>query len=1351
METQQRQAALQGALAGDAQALDELLRSFRPFVEVVVNAFLRKKNLPAQGENQELIEHAVGGARSEFAGFTGKTLGEFVAWLRCSIARSVGRSPCVHTGQYPEPPPSVDLSEERARRITDAFAQLPLDCQLVLLGRHVDGMAPAVLAERLGCDAEAIGALYVRAVCELRDAHRGLPRPAPEPEDHHRDIEDSPMVPSAVGLPAGLADLLSQALIELRSGQASNLAAFRERHRATDANLPPLLETLSDLDAVLQEWRLDYSPPHPAAATRADEGRPLPPPAGSMPEQVGRYLILLEVAGGGMGIVYKAQDPLLNRIVAVKVPRAETILKERARWVRRFLREAQSAARVRHPHVCPIFDMGEHDAIPYVVMAFIDGSSLAERLRAGASFDDPVAAVRLARQVAEGLEAIHAQGLIHRDLKPGNILIDRDGQAIVTDFGLVLPEQDSEHLTASGAVAGTPAFMAPEQASGQGDRIGPWTDLYSLGVVLYRLLTGRLPFTGPPTTVLWKIVHEKPPPLSDLRPNLDRALDAIVQKAMAARPEDRYPSARHLIEALDDWLSRPADPEPQAGIPMAAAEADAGPPRSRSTLTGESQVPVGPTLVAASAGTAGAVLQPPRPVAGRWRYATQVVVVAAALLVGLLLCFALLRPGKDGPPGSTQRGPGDGESDLAVIKPEPPALPAGAPLSPKALVTRPAILDGVQSWTVETRWPRGAVFAVAYRPDGKQLAAAGDDGMVRLWDPDTRRLLRLLVRHSRPIRSLAWSPRGQFLASAGADGAVCLWEAASGRLLRTWQGHTDGINAVAWSPGGEYLATGGADGRVRLWRTLDGSPLPAVMSHDRPVLAVAWSPDGRLLASAGEELAVRLWEVSSGKAVWALSKHEVPKVTAVAWSADGTTLASAGLDGKVWLWDVAAGKSSGNIEPRFPVSALAWSARRGALCTGSVAGVQTWDASGRLLQTLGRHQGVIQAVAWSPDGAWVASADDAGVMQFWDNDRPSSAMIPAHPAGRAAVAWSPDGRTLAIAGFSDKALRLWDAGTRKFSRLPVGEGLVEAVLAWSPDGKTLATAVEGGKVQLGNIAGGAWLPLCGHTSQVLSLAWSPKGKALASASADGSVRLWAPDTAKGRPLFEGRLGGAYAVAWSQDGEMLACGTYQKVEIWRREGNKPIQVLDDFTGPVYAVGWSPDGQLLATADGMGEGAIRFWKAGPWGVEWTVEGHKQGVYTTAWAGDGERLACGGADTRVRLVHGRTGRVLGGLGWHAAPVRSLSWRAATDTLTTAGDDGTVRVGTTKQPQAEIVIVPLRDGGGFLLNPAGEGIDPGGSTEEFVVVVRTDHGMEILSLPDFEAKFHRKHGPPRLHLDGD
>jgi hypothetical protein len=279
---------------------------------------------------------------------------------------------------------------------------------------------------------------------------------------------------------------------------------------------------------------------------------------------IDRFVIVKELGAGGMGTVYLARDPQLGRLVAVKVPRFDLPGEAQAR--QRFLREARAAAAVRHPHVCPIYDAGEHDGRPYVVMAFVEGPSLADRLRCLGRYEDRRLAVTQARQVAEALQAVHDHGIVHRDLKPGNVLLDAGGRALLADFGLARVQGDAGKLTAEGATPGTPAYMAPEQVDPALGPVDARTDVYSLGVVLYQMLTGRPPFTGTTSEVLRQIGGVDPPPPSRFRADLGPALEAIVQRAMARRPEDRYASAGAFAEALAGWLAGNATTEPQRRV-----------------------------------------------------------------------------------------------------------------------------------------------------------------------------------------------------------------------------------------------------------------------------------------------------------------------------------------------------------------------------------------------------------------------------------------------------------------------------------------------------------------------------------------------------------------------------------------------------------------------------------------------------------------------------------------------------------------------------------------------------------------------------------------------------------------
>jgi serine/threonine protein kinase len=261
-----------------------------------------------------------------------------------------------------------------------------------------------------------------------------------------------------------------------------------------------------------------------------------------------------------MGTVYKAFDPELNRTVALKIPRFDGPREIVAARQQRFQREARAAAAISHPNVCPIHDVGEHEGRPFVVMAYVEGVSLADLITRQGRFDDMPQAITLIKQILEALGAVHERGIIHRDLKPSNILINSAGSAVLTDFGLARQITDANPITSEGVIVGTPAYMAPEQASSDDDKIGPGTDLYSVGVILYQMLSGRLPFEGPALKVLSQILHDNPPPLSSLRPGLDPSLEAVVAKAMSRQISDRFASAAEFRKALDAWSSSPPGP-----------------------------------------------------------------------------------------------------------------------------------------------------------------------------------------------------------------------------------------------------------------------------------------------------------------------------------------------------------------------------------------------------------------------------------------------------------------------------------------------------------------------------------------------------------------------------------------------------------------------------------------------------------------------------------------------------------------------------------------------------------------------------------------------------------------------
>jgi serine/threonine protein kinase len=347
-----------------------------------------------------------------------------------------------------------------------------------------------------------------------------------------------------------LAELLDAVLREARHLHNFDVEKWRQAHPQLNDEDVTLLDLLIDLSQSVEVWQqcdLEVSP----------DGDDLPGTStllmGRKSGRIGRYQLLRHVGSGSMGDVYQAHDPQLDRQVAVKVPRCDRILRDRNMFMERFIREARAAAAVRHASICPIYDAGDDDGQAYVVMAFVEGESLDNVLGRG-RVEDIRKAVQIAIQVADALNAIHQHGIIHRDLKPGNILIDRDGQALLTDFGLAISEFNSERITSDGLIIGTPVYMSPEQAAGENSKLTPAADLYSLGAVLYEMLTGQAPFRAPLPELLRKIMLQRPVSPIEVRPDIDPQLSTIVEQSLEKIPADRFKSAAALGDALREWL-----------------------------------------------------------------------------------------------------------------------------------------------------------------------------------------------------------------------------------------------------------------------------------------------------------------------------------------------------------------------------------------------------------------------------------------------------------------------------------------------------------------------------------------------------------------------------------------------------------------------------------------------------------------------------------------------------------------------------------------------------------------------------------------------------------------------------
>jgi eukaryotic-like serine/threonine-protein kinase len=997
-----------------------------------------------------------------------------------------------------------------------------------------------------------------------------------------------------------------------------------------------------------------------ACVQRLQQLRPRPRQAAAieteanLPTRIGRFEIRCQLGRGGFGIVYRAYDPMLCREVALKIPRAEALVD--AECLGRFQREARAAAGLDHPNLVPVHEAGQIGPIAYIAFAYCPGHDLATWLKLRSSPVRCLEAARLVRTLARAIHYAHGRGVLHRDLKPGNVLLspvepcatpahdnlwlpEPDAALVprVTDFGLAKFASDQAQ-TRTGDLLGTPCYMAPEQTDGRLKQIGPATDVYALGAILYEVITGRAPFCAETAIeTLMQVKNIEPVRPSRLRPELPRDLETICLKCLQKEPRKRYPSA----EALADDLNRFLTDRPIQARPTSIAEHGLKWARRRPALA----TSLAALLLVTAFGLAVILWQ--------W-HQTQTALDTA-------------QQAQEAQAKEWQR------TEVAlyhhrVALAHHEWLAGNVGNSAQLLAACPADLRNWE-WSYVRRLCNSAqltcaghsahVNAVAVSPNGRHIASAAglwnssEPGEVILWDAASGAPLWKGLGNTAPVMNVAFSPDGSRLASVTVDGGrkggeVTIWETATGKLLRRFPACPPGIFAVAYSPDGSRLATAGADAKVRLWDATSGTELFVLEGHKYNVFSVAFSPDGLLLASAGWSGTAVVWDLASRCAIQCM--RGPIDLRSVAFSPDGQHLVAASFDHSVKIWRT----ESGELERIF------WGHRAPALCASyspdghSIAStdysgiVQLWDArTGRITRTVRGHTGAVNGAAFSPDGSRLATASRDRTVCLWDITRDQDVYSLPHGLGAQNVVFDPSGRLLAASGFTkssgqqEKSVRVWALDKLGSPRYwPGHTGWVRCV-AFGRDGKLLASGGTDQTVRLWDVATEKTLAVFeGHTDIVTGLSFANGGKRLASASLDKTVRLWDISAATPVAVMLSHPHRVHDVAFTPDGKRLvAVGDCGMVQIWDAATGAKVAALPGHRDVVLRGVFSPDGRWLATAGA--DKVIRIWDmtaeptdGQPASAVHVLSGHMDRVLGLRFSPDGRRLASASMDQTIRI---------------------------------------------------------------------------------------------------------------------
>jgi len=709
-------------------------------------------------------------------------------------------------------------------------------------------------------------------------------------------------------------------------------------------------------------------------------------------QQLGNYRLNRLLGQGGFANVYQGEHVYLKTQAAIKVVHARLASSEQDN----FLNEARTIAALDHQHIVRVLEFGveAQDDIPFLVMTYAPHGTLRERHPKGSRLS-LASILPYVRQAAAALQYAHEQKVIHRDIKPENMLLGRNDDILLSDFGIALIAQ-STHSQSIQALAGTMAYMAPEQLHG---RPRYASDQYSLAIVIYEWLTGERPFQGTFTEMASQHMFAAPPLLHVKLPGISPVVEQVIMTALSKDPQYRFGSIRAFANALEQVSHSDQSflfPQPPASFTSPAGN-------ESSSLMWSPTLADSMSHITPNTFIPEALHTPPTPVP-----APETPVPAPVTPIpGNLHTPVLSRPAY---PPQTVR-------DQSQARISRRAVVIGLGLSAVGLAGVGGYLyQRVRETSTSTRppstshatpVPQGTVFvtyhghvlpvyAIAWSPDGKRIASASNDGTVHVWDAATGHRFFRYHGHRGSVNAVAWSPNGSYIASASSDTTVQIWDALQtgegSASLYTYSGHSGNMRTLAWSADNTRIASGGDDKTVQVWDAKDGTHHFSYVGHVNQIWSVAWSPDNTRIASASVDRTAQVWSaiqsqpnVTAQHAI-AIYKNHTNDVKSVAWSPDSTRVVSASNDRTVQVWDPTSGHHFLTYTGHTDVlNAVAWTPYDRCIVSGSGDyTVRIWDAfSEKQLFVFSRHQLAVHSVAWSPDKQRIASASDDWSVQVW--------------------------------------------------------------------------------------------------------------------------------------------------------------------------------------------------------------------------------------------------------------------------------------------------------------------------------------------------------------------------------
>jgi WD40 repeat protein/serine/threonine protein kinase len=980
------------------------------------------------------------------------------------------------------------------------------------------------------------------------------------------------------------------------------------------------------------------------------------------------------IGQGGQGAIFRAIQRATKRQVAIKVLIGGRFASSRQRS--RFEREVELAAGLRHPNIVTMFDRGTTaDGRHFCVMEYVKGATLSEFLSddgAAGWLQTPIAErLRLFAKMCSAVEYAHQHGIIHRDLKPANVLVDSTHEPRIVDFGLAkltdtLGIRVDPTVTHAGEFAGTFAYASPEQTQAKPELIDTRTDVYSLGVILYEMLTGRLPYntSGPPGALLQAIAESPPRRPSALRPDINDEIDTIVLKALAKDPARRYQSAGELLSDLERY---------QTGRPIEAKRDSAWYIVTKTVRRHRLSFSVAVLAVVTLAAFAIAMSFAYRRAALAERQEAK----RSAELAALLSESNIERGRVMGMSGNTA---------LAehLLWPEYfAALAAGRDieLSP----ARWALWELYQHQPCLTTLDVGRgvkTHCAELAPSGNMVAVLiGMPPKIEVWDPWSRHVLYSFSFGESIVVRLEFLPDGKSLAAASNDGAIWLCSLNPPKTTKIFSGTKTNVTTVRISRDGSFFAVGDNEGIIRLFSLQTSTLIHELRGHKECIMGLSFSKDGSVLASGSRDCSVRFWDTKSGACTSSHFENSRAPFNDVELSHNDTYIATVGGGADVSLYKMPGLTPSAELPPH---AASTWRARFSPddsllASSGDDKVVRLWDIADRqILNTLSGHLDAIAQINFSADGSKVLSFSSfEKVVRIWDARRlPCIRTFSGYPGHVLSAAYSQDYSLLATAS-DDPAICVWNV-TAGISVWRLARASTVHSVAISAQG-ILAEGEHDGSLGLWSAATGAQIgSLDGHGDIVNSVVFSPDGRLLAVTGRAGSLRLWDVETGKRVKTMEDAKVPLSKACFSPAGKFVAAGGKDsapyRVFVWNVASGDQVGGWSGHMGPIRSVSYSPDGRMLASCSD--DGTIRLWDSSDGRCIAVLEGHKLAIYGVSFRGDGHILASCGGGGEIKLWDVQTGKNLATLSRDNANVFGLHYSADGRTLTTWGSDSQVSI---------------------------------------------------------------------------